>query len=339
MVGENTTVPQRDNSVLLQHFKIFEDFVRGTVIDAYVLLDVDGRVVKANQHATVLLKTGTKQIMRAQTLENLIKFDISGSPLPLKDLIALGSPRREDLVTGTSAGGENKLILAAYPFHEAGEVIGTFLVMREITGESTQGSKLTASTVKAKTDMLSGLMNRNGLEEHLTDRKKAIEFLPAEANERTHSVFMMDIDFFKKVNDTYGHPAGDYVIKTVAQVIKSQCRSSDTAFRVGGEEFVVVLNATPIHGALIAAEKVRAAVQSYRFEFEGTHIPVTVSVGVASLDVSSADPHADITRADAALYFSKQNGRNRVSFHDGAIMKPHNWEQASQHPAKAVAAA
>lgn len=339
MPMDNGNVQTRDNSTLLQHFKIFEDFVRGTVIDAYVLLDVEGRVVRANQHASVLLKTGTKQMMRAASFENLIKFDISGAPLPLKDLIQLESPRREDLVTGISAGGENKLILAAYPFHEGGQVIGTFLVMREITGESTQGTKLTASAVKAKTDMLSGLMNRNGLEEHLTDRKKAVEFLPAEAPERVHSVFMMDIDFFKKVNDTYGHPAGDYVIKTVAQVIKSHCRQSDTAFRVGGEEFVVILTSTALAGALVAAEKVRSAIQAHRFEFEGTHIPVTCSVGVAALDVTSADPHADITRADGALYYSKQNGRNRVSYHDGVQMNPHNWEKAAEHPAKPVAAA
>jgi diguanylate cyclase (GGDEF)-like protein len=339
MAMDNGNIPPRDNSNLLQHFKIFEDFVRGTVIDAYVLLDVDGRVVKANQHASVLLKTGTKQMMRAASFESLIKFDISGTPLPLKDLISLDAPRREDVVTGISTGGENKLILAAYPFHESGQVIGTFLVMREITGESTQGSKLTASAVKAKTDMLSGLMNRNGLEEHLSDRKKAVEFLPLEAPERVHSVMMMDIDFFKKVNDTYGHPAGDYVIKTVAQVIKSHCRQSDTAFRVGGEEFVVILTSTALSGALVAAEKVRCAIQGYRFEFEGTHIPVTCSIGAAALDVTSADPHADITRADAALYFSKQNGRNRVSFHDGVHLNPHQWEKAADHPAKPVAAA
>ena len=325
---------QRDNSALLQYFKIFEDFAKGTVLDAYFLLDVDGRVVKANQQASAMLKVGTKQMMKAASLESILKFDIEGAALPLKDLLSLQSFRREDLINGVSPQGENKFVMLAYPFHESGSVIGTFLVLREITGETSQGSKLTASTTKAKTDMLSGLFNRNGLEEFLKERKQAIEPLPAGDQARTHSVVMMDIDFFKKVNDTYGHPAGDFVIKTVAQLVKSHCRQSDTAFRIGGEEFVVVFNSTPVEGALIAAEKVRNAIQNHRFEFEGTHIPVAISIGAASLDMSSADPHADITRADAALYFSKQNGRNRVSLHDGVQLKPYLWEL----PPKAAAA-
>ncbi len=324
MVNDPVGIP-RDNSALLQFFKIFEDFARGTVLDAYVLLDVDGRVVKANQHASAMLKVGTKQMMKASSFEDLLKFNIEGSPLPLKDLLMLPTFRREDMINGVSTTGENKFVMLAYPFHEAGQVIGTFLILREITGETSQGSKLTASTTKAKTDMLSGLFNRSGLEDHLKERKQAIESLPTGDPGRIHSVIMMDIDFFKKVNDTYGHPAGDYVIKTVAKIVKSSCRQSDSAFRVGGEEFIVVFNATPVDGALVAAEKIRTAIQAYQFEFEGVHIPIAISIGAASLDVTSADPHADITRADAALYFSKQNGRNRVSVHDGVQLQPHLW--------------
>jgi len=324
MANESVAVP-RDNSALLQYFKIFEDFAKGTVLDSYVLLDVDGRVVKANQQASAMLKVGTKQMMKAPTFEDLLKFNIEGNPLPLKDLLSLQNFRREDMINGVSAAGENKFVMLAYPFHEAGQVLGTFLILREITGETSQGSKLTASTTKARTDMLSGLFNRSGLEDHLKERKLAIESLPEGDTGRVHSVVMMDIDFFKKVNDTYGHPAGDYVIKTVAQLVKTSCRQSDSAFRVGGEEFVVVFNATPVEGALVAAEKIRTAIQAYRFEFEGTHIPITISIGAATLDVSATDPHVDITRADAALYFSKQNGRNRVSLHDGVQLQPHLW--------------
>lgn len=314
------------NAELLQYFKIFEDFAKGIVLDAFVVLDRNGRVVKANQQASAMLKVGTKQMMRAESLDQILTFQVDGKPLPLSELLNLDHTRREDIIDGISAAGENKLILLAYPFHEGGRVIGTFLVMREITGETSQGEKIKESTVKAMTDMLSGLFNRNGLEEHLRDRKKAVETLPEGDPGRVHSVLMMDIDHFKKVNDTYGHPAGDYVIQSVAKLVKASCRHSDVAFRVGGEEFLVIFTATALEGALVAAEKVRTTVQNHRFEFEGTHIPVTVSVGVATLDVTSADPHVDITRADAALYFSKQNGRNRVSLHDGVVLKPYQWQ-------------
>ena len=127
------------------------------------------------------------------------------------------------------------------------------------------------------------------------------------------SLVMFDIDHFKRINDTYGHLAGDHVLAALAKSVAPIVRSEDVFARYGGEEFVILSRSTDPPSAAVVAERVRAAVEAQQFEYEGTPISVTVSVGVA------AAPHNDIkapedlvARADKALYEAKRSGRNRV---------------------------
>lgn len=128
------------------------------------------------------------------------------------------------------------------------------------------------------------------------------------------SVVMLDIDFFKKFNDTYGHTCGDVVLKRVARAISDCVRGTDVAARYGGEEFVVLMAETDTDAAAVAAERIRASIEALETDYEGLRLHVTVSCGVASYD-----PERDviakglIDRADRALYQSKQLGRNRVT--------------------------
>lgn len=133
------------------------------------------------------------------------------------------------------------------------------------------------------------------------------------------SVILMDIDNFKKINDTYGHPAGDMVLKKCAQVIQQCFRSKrpahlvDFAARYGGEEFIIMLrNATLKNASFHVAERVRKAVESATFEWEGTVIPVTMSLGVATMRNTENIPDLMVRRADEALYRAKKTGKNRV---------------------------
>jgi two-component system, cell cycle response regulator len=127
------------------------------------------------------------------------------------------------------------------------------------------------------------------------------------------SVLLLDIDFFKKVNDTYGHLAGDEILRCVARELEAQLRTEDLLARYGGEEFIVLLRGISLIDAARAGERLRAAVQRLRVEFQSQHIPVTISVGCASLQ-SKALAHADelVAIADARLYAAKRAGRNRV---------------------------
>lgn len=157
------------------------------------------------------------------------------------------------------------------------------------------------------TDPLTGLFNRRHFESNL-DR----EYSRAKRYKNELSFAIIDIDFFKKINDTYGHSCGDYVLKEVAYIISNTFRISDMVFRYGGEEFVVILTETPLENSIIPLERLRKAVEASKFVFNKQEIKVTVSIGASSIneDVASAWEMFDL--ADKALYFAKENGRNQV---------------------------
>lgn len=123
---------------------------------------------------------------------------------------------------------------------------------------------------------------------------------------------MLDIDHFKQINDTFGHAAGDAVLKQLAEILRRTSRAEDRVFRYGGEEFVAILTNAPLKIAVQIAERLRAQVEEARFGWEGQTIPVTLSIGVAGASGKEQDGQGLIQAADAALYLAKKNGRNRV---------------------------
>jgi len=161
----------------------------------------------------------------------------------------------------------------------------------------------------AVTDALTGLYNRRYLESHLTH-----VINHAVNRGRYVSVLMLDIDFFKSVNDTHGHDAGDRVLQEMAGRLRASIRSSDLACRTGGEEFVVVLAGTDLHTAERVGERVRKMVAAKPFlAAPGCALNITASLGVASLLGVGDMPEDLLKRADQALYRAKREGRNRVS--------------------------
>ena len=131
------------------------------------------------------------------------------------------------------------------------------------------------------------------------------------------AVLMFDIDFFKKFNDTYGHECGDFVLISVADIIKKSLRDVDVASRYGGEEFTVLLCDTDKDGAMIVAERIRSAIDEHDFVYNDQHLHVTISVGVSVFDAETNlvnSPNCFVNQADQALYVSKSNGRNRVTY-------------------------
>jgi diguanylate cyclase (GGDEF)-like protein len=122
---------------------------------------------------------------------------------------------------------------------------------------------------------------------------------------------MFDIDHFKKINDTHGHLAGDYVLKEVARVVRSRLRGEETFARYGGEEFCIIAPETPVDGARVLAEDIRRRVQEAAYVFQGEKISCTISCGVHMLGEGD-DGTALIKGADENLYTAKRTGRNRV---------------------------
>lgn len=160
-------------------------------------------------------------------------------------------------------------------------------------------------------DSLTGLANRRHFDESLH-----IEWKRAARNHLPLSVMMLDIDYFKLYNDTYGHLKGDEILRKVAEIVqKSVMRPSDQASRYGGEEFVVILPETAANGAYLLAEEIRKNVEALNIPHEGSKIAacLTISIGIASVVPSGDDTALSLVKlADTALYKAKDGGRNRV---------------------------
>ena len=161
--------------------------------------------------------------------------------------------------------------------------------------------------IKAGTDFLTDTHNRSALDEHL---RVMINICRRYGN--IFSLLVLDIDHFKRINDTLGHSAGDSVLREVAGVLKSQTRESDFLARYGGEEFVYFLPEMTAQEALKMAEKLLKQIEEHEFTYNDEDISLTVSAGISEVIKDSDDRESIFTRADKALFNAKEGGRNRV---------------------------
>jgi len=160
-------------------------------------------------------------------------------------------------------------------------------------------------------DDLTQVYNRRYLMEFLHQQKNA-----ADRGSKTFAINLLDLDFFKQINDTYGHAAGDLVLKQFASMLKNQLRGADIIARYGGEEFVLVLTGSDLSNAVETAERLRRNTSELVFPGLEGKIKLTISVGVTQYVVSES-VEALLSRADNALYQSKREGRDRVTVFQG----------------------
>jgi len=161
----------------------------------------------------------------------------------------------------------------------------------------------------AITDALTGLHNRRYMESHLTTLAEQ-----ASAHGRPLALMLLDIDYFKSINDSFGHDAGDDVLREFATRIRKSIRGIDLACRYGGEEFVVVMPETDLHVASLVAERLRRSIAGEPFAVSkgARRIEVTISIGLTTLEHNGESVADVLKRADNALYRAKHEGRNRV---------------------------
>jgi diguanylate cyclase (GGDEF)-like protein len=171
------------------------------------------------------------------------------------------------------------------------------------------------STVKKEAiyDTLTNLFNRRYFEERLSaETQKAFE------SESNLSMIMVDIDHFKKVNDTFGHDGGDKVLREIASLLKNSVRKHDTVARYGGEEFVLLLPGAPLDPTNMVAERIRRSVENTSFDMGQTQIHITISLGISSFPIHRMKSKEELVKmADLALYEAKRGGRNRVCIFRG----------------------
>ena len=190
-------------------------------------------------------------------------------------------------------------------------IINTFDVPEENKMEVIKQINYMYSRTKylSLTDELTGLPNRRSFD---TDFNK--EFLRAQRYKNHITVAMFDIDFFKKVNDTYGHQCGDYILQNVANAALQTFRQTDTVYRTGGEEFCVILTETDINQAKIPLERFRKTIETLDLEYNGQKVHITVSIGACQFDDFNITKKQLIAKADSALYEAKNSGRNTAVF-------------------------
>lgn len=184
---------------------------------------------------------------------------------------------------------------------------------KQLTTQSEELKKMNKELRRLSvTDALTGLYNRRYFED-LMEKETAI----ADRHGEIYSVLLLDIDHFKNINDTYGHPEGDIVLKGVANILSENLRQSDILCRIGGEEFIVLTKRVGKIDALALSEKLRSAVRMHTFRFSDESVHITVCIGVSTYNNDGLDHiNEPIKRADEALYFCKENGRNQVAHRD-----------------------
>jgi diguanylate cyclase (GGDEF)-like protein len=250
-----------------------------------------------------------------------LKADRSLPFIPVIMQTALDSTER--MVAGLEAGADD-YVTKPINFPELEARIRSLLRIKKLQEELGQREKELSQMNDrllhiSLTDGLTGVDNRRSLEQRLHEM--------FEHSLRLHepiSCVMCDIDHFKKVNDTYGHAAGDEVLKQFAAILKLEAREIDRVGRYGGEEFLLLLPGTVLDSAVTFAERVRQRVEENTFSFEGGTLKRTVSLGVASWPHPRIKGREDMLKAaDDALYVAKEMGRNRVVRFDSAEFNEH----------------
>ena len=284
---------------------VFE-YIHGHCI---VMLDPAGTVIEWNASIGRLFGIAPDAIV-GQPLLSRVSVDLgehTASPdfIAVRNVISKVGWCRVDASWKKGDGREMWGDCVIAPVAEAdGSTGGYVAVIRDVSVEHINTQELIDA---ALTDPLTGLHNRRGLE----GRSEALHFRPGGATV-TQVWIMVDIDHFKRVNDTYGHEAGDEVLKAVAEALRSTARVADIVARFGGEEFVLVLPDTSAEMAARIAERLRLAIEALSTDVDGQVIRVTASFGVAQRAAQESQLEV-LERADAALFSSKKDGRNRVT--------------------------
>ncbi|QSV46779.1 diguanylate cyclase [Geobacter benzoatilyticus] len=225
-------------------------------------------------------------------------------------IILTGREDRDTKIRGLEQGASDYL---TKPF-DAGELVARVRVQLKV--------KSLQDELKRSNDMLRTLSITDPLT-HLHNRRHLMEMVEKEFQRASRkgahlSLIILDIDYFKKVNDTYGHQEGDRVLTILADIVRRRLRSYDLAARYGGEEFVLLLPETPVHEALPIAERLRLEVQEHIFDGSLQGQVITISLGVATYPSPRIESIDSLFRqADEALYRAKQSGRNRVELMAG----------------------
>ncbi len=222
-------------------------------------------------------------------------------------ILLTSNTEKEQVVEGLAAGADDYL---TKPFHQGELLARVHVGLRVVELHRQVQAKNRQLEEMALTDPLTGLSNRRAVDFWITRQLSA-----AARHDFPIWVALADLDHFKKVNDTYGHDAGDTVLKAFAEILKHTTRQSNLCGRHGGEEFLIILTHVDRDDSLTAFDRIRKHMEQQKFTVNGQTFSVTTSMGVAGFRGTTPPAFADlITEADTALYSAKRKGRNRIEY-------------------------
>ena len=283
-----------------------------TVPQGIVYHDIQGRITSANPAAQRILGLTLDQMQGREPIDPRWKVihedgsDFPGEQHPAMRALATGQPVH-DVLMGVAVPGRDYvwILVNAVPVFKEAQLTAVYASFEDITQRVLLGRELRE---QASTDFLTGVANRRSFMERLTAEFERIRRYP----DSPGCVLALDLDFFKRINDSYGHAAGDAVLAQVAGVMRQMTRRPDVLGRTGGEEFMLLLPDTGIDEAMALAERLRERVEHTPMRFEWREIAITVSIGASELRATDPGPETALMRADRALYIAKHEGRNRV---------------------------
>lgn len=282
--------------------------------DAILTTDAGGAVDLLNRSAEQL--TGrSREAARGRPLSEVLPLasESSGEPLeiPVPQCLRNGLPPGPlEAVLVTEPGRERRVLdISAVPIRDqSGAIRGAAIVARDVTRARMIARELSH---QATHDALTGLVNRVEFE-----RRLARALASAVEEHIEHALCFLDLDGFKKVNDTYGHLAGDELLRQLSGILRERMRSRDTAARLGGDEFGMLLEHCRLGKAGRIAEGIRRAIGAFRFTVGDESYPIRASIGVVPVRAESGGASDVLRAADAACYAAKRNGGNRTELYD-----------------------
>lgn len=324
--------------------------------EGLIVLDERGRIVLANQAFAKLIGSAATQLQH-QPASRLrwLPEDGAAASLPWMQAIRQAEQQTERMLRYQCTDGTQRIFsVNAAPLGQAGRPRGALATFRDVTHVETHREELermlgmvrsSRDAIKRKNqeleilatqDALTGCLNRRAFFEHFERCWSA-----ARRQITPLACLMLDIDHFKSVNDTYGHPVGDEVLRRVSKVLRELCDENGFVCRYGGEEFCVVVRGADLAAALAVAEQALQAIRDIRFSAPA-ELRLTASIGVSELRFDAADMQALINQADASLYVAKREGRDRaMAFNRSLVVNESTAELPPERieiPYQAVAA-
>jgi diguanylate cyclase (GGDEF)-like protein/PAS domain S-box-containing protein len=282
--------------------------------DAVISTDAEGRIEYINPIAETLT-AWTLAEARGQPIGAVLRLvnELTREPIENSLTGALGRSEHggsaDHAVLITRAGNEVAIQESAAPICDrAGQVIGAVVVFHDVTRERRLKRAL---SWQASHDALTGLINRREF-----DNRLHAALLSAQRGEGSYALLYIDLDQFKLVNDTCGHPAGDRLLRDVTGLLQTRVRASDTIARLGGDEFGVLLEGCTLEQATRIAEGVRQAIRNFRFVWGASTLSVGASIGIVLISADTQNVANVMSAADIACYAAKDAGRNRIHVYE-----------------------